>query len=339
MPHVRANDLDIGYDVIGDGPPMVLLHAATSVGRETYAAQIPTLAARFRLYLPDARGHGRTRWDVADGFEAGWLVDDLEAFVDALDLDRFHLVGYSMGGMTALGFAVRAPERLRSLVALGIATAREPRASVARRLMDPARILRDDPAWAADLARLHDPEDARGVHQAPRDAGPGLARGRDPDRHERAQALGRAHGEAEAVIPPIEQPTRWNGPRSSCVDECLEIVHQPPGLEAVGHVPARPAVPAGIREVQAEPGGERRDLGRVLLAPDQRRGVEQHHRRTVADDVVADVEVVGADLRHRRDATAPVRAVRAGSARDRSLPSRTRTHRPGWRTQCAPGAR
>ena len=131
MPHVRANDLDIGYDVIGDGPPMVLLHAATSVGRETYAAQIPTLAARFRLYLPDARGHGRTRWDVADGFEAGWLVDDLAALVDALDLDRFHLVGYSMGGMTALGFAVRAPERLRSLVALGIATAREPRASVA----------------------------------------------------------------------------------------------------------------------------------------------------------------------------------------------------------------
>ena len=165
MPHVRANDLDIGYDVIGDGPPMVLLHAATSVGRETYAAQIPTLAARFRLYLPDARGHGRTRWDVADGFEAGWLVDDLEAFVDALDLDRFHLVGYSMGGMTALGFAVRAPERLRSLVALGIATAREPRASVARRLMDPARILRDDPAWAADLARLHDPVQGTGAWQ------------------------------------------------------------------------------------------------------------------------------------------------------------------------------
>ena len=167
MPHVRANDLDIGYDVIGDGPPMVLLHAATSVGRETYAAQIPTLAARFRLYLPDARGHGRTRWDVADGFEAGWLVDDLAAFVDALDLDRFHLVGYSMGGMTALGFAVRAPERLRSLVALGIATAREPRASVARRLMDPARILRDDPAWAADLARLHDPGPGHGCMAAP----------------------------------------------------------------------------------------------------------------------------------------------------------------------------
>jgi pimeloyl-ACP methyl ester carboxylesterase len=67
--------------------------------------------------------------------------------------------------MTALGVAVRAPERLRSLVALGIATAREPRASVAGRLMDPARILRDDPAWAADLARLHDPVQGTGAWQ------------------------------------------------------------------------------------------------------------------------------------------------------------------------------
>jgi pimeloyl-ACP methyl ester carboxylesterase len=157
MPHIRANDLDIGYDVLGDGPPLVLLHAATTVGRETYAAQLPALATRFRVYLPDARGHGRTRWDVADGFEAGWLVDDLAAFADALDLATFHLAGYSMGGMTALGFAVRAPERLRTLVAIGIATAREPRARVARRLMDPARILRDDPGWAADLAHIHDP--------------------------------------------------------------------------------------------------------------------------------------------------------------------------------------
>lgn len=165
MPLIRANGLDIGYDVIGDGPPMVLLHAASSVGQETYGAQIPTLAARFHLYMPDARGHGRTRWDVADGFEAGWLVDDLEGFVDALELGPFHLVGYSMGGMTALGFAVRASERLRTLTAVGIATTREPRARVARRLMDPGRIKRDDPAWAADLARLHDPVQGVGAWQ------------------------------------------------------------------------------------------------------------------------------------------------------------------------------
>ena len=165
MPTILANDLDIAYDALGDGPPLVMLHAATSSGRETYGAQIPSLATRFRLYLPDARGHGSTRWDVADGFRAEWLVDDLEAFVDALGLETFHLIGFSMGGMTALGFGARAPGRLRTLVAVGIATAREPRASVAARVMDTGRILREDPVWAAELAIAHDAVQGPGAWQ------------------------------------------------------------------------------------------------------------------------------------------------------------------------------
>jgi 3-oxoadipate enol-lactonase len=151
MPTIRANDLEIAYEDLGSGPPLVLLHGASTTGRATFAAQIPALAEGFRLLLPDARGHGRTLWDAADGFEAGWLVDDLEAFVDGLGLRTFHLMGYSMGAMTALGFAVRAPERLRTLVVVGITAARGPRASVGRRLMDPKRITRDDPAWAAEM--------------------------------------------------------------------------------------------------------------------------------------------------------------------------------------------
>jgi len=62
-----------------------------------------------------------------------------------------------MGGMTALQFASRWPERLRTLLVVGITTLREPRASVARRLMDPAWVLARDPAWAAQLSRRHDP--------------------------------------------------------------------------------------------------------------------------------------------------------------------------------------
>ena len=77
MPTIRANGLDIAYDVHGAGPPLLLLHGATSLGREDFAAQIPLFAKAFRLYLPDARGHGGTRWDAADGFRYDWLVDDL----------------------------------------------------------------------------------------------------------------------------------------------------------------------------------------------------------------------------------------------------------------------
>jgi pimeloyl-ACP methyl ester carboxylesterase len=156
VPTIRANGLDIAYDVHGAGPPLVLLHGATSIGREDFAAQIPLFSRAFRLYIPEARGHGRTTWDAANGFRYDWLVDDLAAFVDAVGLETFHVVGFSMGAMTALQYAARHPDRLRTLTIVGITTEREPRASVARRLMDPARADRDDPAWAALLGRRHD---------------------------------------------------------------------------------------------------------------------------------------------------------------------------------------
>lgn len=165
MPTIQANGLDIGYDVRGAGPPLVVLHGATSLGVEDFAAQLPSLSKAFLVHLPDARGHGRTRWDAADGFRYDWLVDDLTAFVDALRLDSFHLLGFSMGAMTALQFGARAPERLRTLVVVGITTQREPRASVGRRLMDPARILAGDVAFAATLGRRHDAGQGAGAWQ------------------------------------------------------------------------------------------------------------------------------------------------------------------------------
>ena len=58
---IRANDLEIGYETYGSGPPVVLLHGATSSGRADFATQIPFLAASFRVFIPDARGHGRLR--------------------------------------------------------------------------------------------------------------------------------------------------------------------------------------------------------------------------------------------------------------------------------------
>jgi pimeloyl-ACP methyl ester carboxylesterase len=165
VPAIRANGLDIGYVVEGAGPPLVMLHGATSSGREDFAAQLPLFRRAFHGYAPDARGHATTRWDAADGFRYDWLIDDLAAFVDALDLETFHLLGFSMGAATALGFAVRHTERLRTLVLVGISPQREPRTSVARRLFDPERIRLHDPRWAQELSRRHDPVQGHGAWQ------------------------------------------------------------------------------------------------------------------------------------------------------------------------------
>jgi pimeloyl-ACP methyl ester carboxylesterase len=93
------------------------------------------------------------------------LVDDLLAFADALELTTFHVVAFSMGAMTALTFATRHPDRLRTAVICGIDIVREPRTSVARRLMDPDRIEREEPRWAARLEKRHAPVQGEGAWQ------------------------------------------------------------------------------------------------------------------------------------------------------------------------------
>lgn len=163
MPIVEANGLQVSYTVEGAGPPMVLLHSATSSALEDWAAQRPLFRRGFRVYLVDARAHAGTKWDSARGFTTAMLVDDLLAFVDAMRLTTFHLVGFSMGAMTALAFAAQHSNRLRTLLISGIDVQRQPRAAVAARLMDPARIDREQPGWAAELDRRHGPVQGEGA--------------------------------------------------------------------------------------------------------------------------------------------------------------------------------
>lgn len=157
MPEVQANGLTVDYATEGGGPPLIMLHAATSVGVRDWAAQRPQLRDHYTLFLPDARGHGRTRWDVDQGWAHAMLPDDVLAFADALGLERFHVAGLSMGGVTALALAMTVPERLITAMVAAAGIEAEPRSSVARRLMQPDALERDDPAWAARQAALHDP--------------------------------------------------------------------------------------------------------------------------------------------------------------------------------------
>jgi pimeloyl-ACP methyl ester carboxylesterase len=163
MPTIDANGLTVAYETAGAGPPLILLHGATGSARSHMAGLAASLAGTFRTVTPDARGHAGTRWDAAAGIRTDDLVADVLALADALGLPTFHLLGYSLGGMTALTLAVAHGERLRSLVALSISAEREPRQAVGRALMDPARIERDDPRWAAALAARHDPVQGDGA--------------------------------------------------------------------------------------------------------------------------------------------------------------------------------
>jgi pimeloyl-ACP methyl ester carboxylesterase len=103
------------HDTGGSGVPVVFLHAATGSSR-VWEYQIPAFTASgYRVIAYDRRGFGRTVIDPA-GRQPGTGADDLQALLQHLGIDRFHLVGTAAGGFVALDFALSFPERLRSLV-------------------------------------------------------------------------------------------------------------------------------------------------------------------------------------------------------------------------------
>jgi pimeloyl-ACP methyl ester carboxylesterase len=100
----------------GSGPPLVLLHGADVGSADlTWRPSIPILAERFHVIDPDLPGHGHTPplpGPPATEAYVRWFG----AFVEALRLDRFSLVGLSLGGAISLGFALQNPDRVGRLV-------------------------------------------------------------------------------------------------------------------------------------------------------------------------------------------------------------------------------
>jgi 3-oxoadipate enol-lactonase len=97
----------------GSGPVLVLLHAGVSDAR-MWDPLWPDLTSRFRVIRYDVRGYGRSPAPT----EEYRLVDDLQAVLAHFGIASAHFAGCSMGGATAVDFALREPGRARSLVLL-----------------------------------------------------------------------------------------------------------------------------------------------------------------------------------------------------------------------------
>lgn len=92
---------------------MVLLHGLTSDG-SSWDSVVDAFAERWRVYVPDLRGHGRSDRPGTYSFE--FLRDDLAGFLRTLDLRGAVVVGHSMGGVAAYLLALDHPELIRALV-------------------------------------------------------------------------------------------------------------------------------------------------------------------------------------------------------------------------------
>ena len=120
---VTPDGVRIAYSVIGNGSPIVrpshwLTHLEYDLKSPVALPMVLGMSHRHAFVRYDARGEGMSQRDVAEISFDLWL-NDLETVVDALELERFALLGISQGSAVAIAYAARHPERVSHLIIYG----------------------------------------------------------------------------------------------------------------------------------------------------------------------------------------------------------------------------
>ncbi len=111
----------IHYETSGEGAPLVLLHGFGVSGDAWHAGgHVDALADAFQVITMDARGHGRSdKPHDLSSYSLDRRVGDVTSVLDAVGVESAHFLGYSLGGITGFGLSKYAPQRFRSVIALG----------------------------------------------------------------------------------------------------------------------------------------------------------------------------------------------------------------------------
>ncbi|UJR85708.1 alpha/beta fold hydrolase [Sandaracinus amylolyticus] len=167
MTTTHVNGIDMHYEDRGEGEPLVLLHGFTGAGGDwRHALDLDALATRWRLIVPDLRGHGATRndeWPLTHRR----CAEDLLALLDAIDVATFRAIGLSFGGNVLLHAATMQPARVAAMVIVS-ATPRFP--DQARPILRAfASAPRSDEEWRVMRERHHDDDRIRALWRTPAD--------------------------------------------------------------------------------------------------------------------------------------------------------------------------
>jgi len=111
---VEVNGVNLWYRISGEGEPVVQIHGA-GFGHFNFDPVTPLLSERFRVIDYDMRGYGRSDRPLQRYDMEVW-ADDLAGLMDALGIEEAHVHGTSMGGMIAIVFAGKYPQRTTSVV-------------------------------------------------------------------------------------------------------------------------------------------------------------------------------------------------------------------------------
>lgn len=114
MPYADTNGIRTYYEVFGSGHPVVLIGGSV-FGRHNWSMAWDEFSKHFKIVSYDQRGYGRSD-RPAERYTMDIWIDDLNALLDALEIERAHIAGTSMGAMVALAFAAKYPDKCTSVV-------------------------------------------------------------------------------------------------------------------------------------------------------------------------------------------------------------------------------
>jgi pimeloyl-ACP methyl ester carboxylesterase len=109
----------LAWRSVGEGPPLVLITGYSGAAAGWDPQFLAALGRSFEVICPDNRGMGRSQLgELDEPLTIDAMAADVEALLDAREIDRLPVVGWSMGGFIAQALAIRAPQRIEALVLL-----------------------------------------------------------------------------------------------------------------------------------------------------------------------------------------------------------------------------
>ena len=110
--------MKLNHKILGEGKPLVILHGLFGTLDNWITSAKLLVEKGYKVYMLDQRNHGKSPHDSEFSYEA--MANDLLEFLDDQGLDKPIIMGHSMGGKTAMKFAVTYPERVEKLIVVDI---------------------------------------------------------------------------------------------------------------------------------------------------------------------------------------------------------------------------
>ncbi|MEW5902350.1 MAG: alpha/beta hydrolase, partial [Acidobacteriota bacterium] len=150
----RVNAMKMYYEDYGQGVPLVLLHGFNG-SSAVWKPLLPEFGKKYRLIVPDLRGHGRSN-NPAGNFTHRRSALDVYALLDKLGIREFRGIGISTGGMTLIHMATQQPGRVKAMILVGatIYFPEEARAIMRRSTVE--SMTPEDWKWAREMHKLGD---------------------------------------------------------------------------------------------------------------------------------------------------------------------------------------